>query len=208
MDEEAPRYWLWSLGGAGAGLILALLMVLAGVPRCGLNPAVRTRDSDVQAMPEPKSPEKGMVAKVQRGRYLATVAGCAYCHTPVDPLTGALASQALSGGVAFRSRSFGTLYSANLTPDLSSGLGEAKDEQNRLRAALRSGLSTRGNTMHPAAMPWHLISHASTEDLHAVLLYLLHTTAVSRAMPPRGAPTKGDPDGVWMGLGAWSRRYD
>jgi len=209
MDEEAPRYWLWTVIGGAVGLLLGLLMVLSGTPSCGVNPSVRTASGDLGAMPGlPEKIEKGRVGQVQRGWYLATIAGCAFCHTPVDPLTGPYAAEALSGGTAFRSRAFGTLYSANLTPDLRSGLGPARSDIRRMRSALHGGLSTWGHTMHPAAMPWNFISQADPEDLDCLLTYLTYTTAFSRAWPPRGAPGKSDPGGIWIGLGSYSKKMD
>ena len=208
MDEDAPRYWLWILVGLSVGTGLAVLTVITALPHCGINPVVRVAEDDVKAMPGVPGLKPGMLAKVQRGYYLTKVAGCAYCHTPLDPLAGPIVSEAFSGGVAFRSRHFGTLYSANLTPDLRSGLGLAKSDHRRLRSALGGGISVWGRSMHPAAMPWHLIGQIPTEDQQTIMLYLINTTAFSRALPPRGAPTKGDPEGVWMGLGAWSKRYE
>jgi len=209
MDEEGPRYWLWTLIGVGVGLLLGLLMVLSGTPSCGVNPSVRTASGDLGTMPEmPEKVEKGRQGQVQRGSYLASIAGCAYCHTPVDPLTGPFSSQALSGGTGLRSKHFGTLYSANLTPDLRSGLGPARTDIARLRSAARGGLSTWGYTMHPAAMPWYLLARADPEDVDCLLTFLTYSTAVSRAMPPRGAPGKNDPDGIVIELGSYSKKYE
>jgi len=209
MDEDAPRYWMWMLIGVGGGLFLSLLLVLTATPNCGFNPSVRTAGADTATMPTlGEKIEKGRQAQAHRGYYLTTVAGCAHCHTPVDPLTGPYASEALSGGAAFESRFFGTLYSANLTPDLRSGIGQVRDDRSKLRAAMRGGLSSWGNSMHPAAMPWHLIGQADTEDLECIITYLTYTTAVSRAFADRGAPGKNHPDGVAMGLGSRSKDYE
>jgi hypothetical protein len=206
MDDEGPRYWLWSLGGVGLGLLVGLLMALSGTPACSLNPSVRTASGDTSSMPPlPEKVEPSRLAQAQRGWYLATAAGCAACHTPVDPFTGPLDAQALSGGMALRSRFFGTLYSANITADLASGIGKLRDEHGRLRSALRGGAGTRDQVMHPAAMPWLEIGRADTEDLECILYYLLLAKAYSRTFPPRGAPGTADPAGVWMGLGSWSR---
>jgi len=201
MDDESPRYWLWATIGLGAGLMLALLMVISGTPSCGCNPSVRTVESDLSTMPElPNKVDKEKLANAQRGLYLATIAGCAACHTPTDPLTGPSHADGLVGGVLLRSKVFGTLYSANLTPAVS-GIGDTEGDYTRLRHALRGGMSTHANTMHPAAMPWHLIGRADTEELDCIFAYLEYAKAIARAVPERGAPGKEEPPGVWIGLG-------
>lgn len=209
MEEASPRYWLWALIGLATGFVLALFMVLAATPSCSLNPSVRTAEGDTASMPDlPDNVEKGRLAQAQRGWYLTTIGGCAFCHTPVDPLTGPYAAEALSGGVAFTSRAFGTLYSANLTPDLRSGIGPIRDDRARLRSALRGGLSSRGYSMHPAAMPWHIVARTDSEDLECITTYLMYTTAVSRSFAARGPSTDAIPAGVAMGLGSWSKAYE
>lgn len=206
MDEESPRYFLWTALGLVLGLVFGFFGVVGGTPGCSLNPGVRTASGDRGTMPaiSERTP-KNRLAQTQRGWYLATVAGCAQCHTPTDPITGPRKNEALSGGVAFRSKAFGTLYSANITSDLSSGIGKARDRPSQLRAALHGGLSTHGLNMQPAAMPWHWIGQINTEDMDCLMLYLSHSFAVSRPLPERGAPQADSPDGLWMGLGSWSR---
>jgi hypothetical protein len=209
MEEATPRFWLWALIGLACGFMLALLMVLSATPNCGLNPSVRTAEGDTASMPDlPGTVEKGRLAQAQRGWYLTTVGACAFCHTPVDPLTGPYTAEALSGGVVFKSQYFGSLYSANLTPDLRSGIGPIREDRARLRSALRGGLSTRGYSMHPAAMPWHIIGRTDSEDLECITTYLMYTTAVSRSFAPRGPIVKDSPEGVAMGLGSWSKAYE
>lgn len=205
MEEESPRYALWSALGLVLGLIFALFGVLAGVPNCGANPGVRSAAGDLGTMPAiPERIPKNRLAQMQRGWYLASVGGCAACHTPTDAITGPRRNEALSGGVAFRSKVFGTIYSANITADRSSGLGKARDRPSQLRSALRGGLSTHGQNMQPSAMPWHQIGQVNTEDLDCLLLYLSNSFAVSRPMPQRAAPQADSPDGLWMGFGSWA----
>lgn len=206
MDDESPKYWLWSTGGLGAGVLLGLISMLSGTPHCSANPTVMTA-SAVQATlpPVPANLDETQRAQVLRGWYLTTVAGCARCHTPQDILRGPRATEALSGGVAMRSESFGTLYSGNLTPDQTSGLGPIRKSHARFRHAVSGGLSSRGITMHPAAMPWLSLGQVDSEDLHCIHAYLTQIKAVSRALPERGPLEAGLPAGVWMGLGSWSK---
>ena len=64
-------------------------------------------------------------------------------------------------------------------------------------------------TLHVASdTPWNYIARADSEDMDCLLTYLTYTTAFSRAWPPRGAPGKADPDGVWIGLGSYSKKLD
>src|SRR3954447_21529814 len=52
---------------------------------------------------------------VQRGRYLVALGDCVACHTQPD-------SAPLAGGRAVDTP-FGTVYSANITPDRETGIG-------------------------------------------------------------------------------------
>jgi mono/diheme cytochrome c family protein len=132
--------------------------------------------------------------QVLRGRQLVIQSNCANCHNrgkndPNDPawLAGVLPN------VASGSFTIGTLktYSANLTPDAQTGLGEHTDRQ--IFNALRFGLdpedtpdvvitgNTPGQGNFPAdphylapPMPWPVIRNMSDEDLWAIVAYLKH----------------------------------
>src|SRR5580700_11222237 len=77
---------------------------------------------------------------VQRGRYLATAADCAACHTKPG-------GKPFAGGVALQTP-FGTLIGPNITPDLTAGIGSWTDDE--FLSALREGRGHDGIRLYPA----------------------------------------------------------
>jgi ribosomal protein S18 acetylase RimI-like enzyme/mono/diheme cytochrome c family protein len=127
-----------------------------------LNLIVRTMPSDATlrtATPEPGTPE--------HGRYLATIAGCEACHTQENrgkPLPG----MAFAGG-----RSFGTVVSANISPDPLTGIGNWS--KGDFLARFR-GFATPPPPVGPednnTVMPWTMYAGMSDGDLGAIYDYL------------------------------------
>src|SRR6201986_1136782 len=77
-------------------------------------------------------------AKVVRGRFLVTIAGCSDCHTP-GALLGSPDMKRYLGGsdVGFAIPGAGVFVGQNLTPDKETGLGSWTDAQ------ITSGIRTR-----------------------------------------------------------------
>jgi hypothetical protein len=80
--------------------------------------------------PAPPLPERAPDPsdRVAYGKYLTTMASCASCHTKMErgrPVPG----MAFAGGLKFQTRSSGVQYSANITPDLETGIGRWTVEQ-------------------------------------------------------------------------------
>jgi mono/diheme cytochrome c family protein len=111
---------------------------------------------------------------VERGRYLATAADCAACHTKQG-------GAPFAGGVALQTP-FGTLVAPNITPDPDAGIGEWTDDE--FVAALREGRGRGGVRLYPA-MPYPAYTKMTREDALAIRAYL-------RTIDP--APDKIDPN--------------
>ena len=134
-------------------LLLAALALLAA---CAATPAARAApDGDL----------------VSRGRYLAQAADCAACHTAPGGT--------LAGGRAFRSP-FGTIYSSNITPDKTAGIGDYTDDE--WVSALREGVGRGGKHLYPA-MPYTNYTQMSREDALAIKAYIFTLPASSVAAP-------------------------
>jgi mono/diheme cytochrome c family protein len=58
----------------------------------------------------------------QRGERMAVIAGCRFCHTPVDERAQALPGMRLAGGRGMVANGQ-TVYSSNITPDPETGIG-------------------------------------------------------------------------------------
>jgi mono/diheme cytochrome c family protein len=98
---------------------------------------------------------------VERGRYLATAADCAACHTKPG-------SKPFAGGVALQTP-FGTLVGPNITPDPTVGIGSWTDDE--FVAALREGRGHGGIRLYPA-MPYPAYTKMTSDDALAIRAYL------------------------------------
>lgn len=98
---------------------------------------------------------------IERGRYLATVADCAACHTRPG-------GKPFAGGVALQT-AFGTLIGSNITPDRKAGIGSWSDDE--FISALRDGRGRDGTYLYPA-MPYPAFTKITREDVLAIRAYL------------------------------------
>lgn len=127
---------------------------------------------------------------VERGEYLARAADCEACHTAPGGLPYA-------GGRAFVTP-FGTLYSTNITPDRSTGIGGYSDAD--LIRALHQGVGRGGKRLYPA-MPYASYTYMTDADVLAIKAYLF-------SLPPVHAPPPANqlafPFNQRLLMGAWS----
>jgi mono/diheme cytochrome c family protein len=98
---------------------------------------------------------------VERGRYLATAADCAGCHT-ANP------DQPFAGGVAIATP-LGTLVTPNITRDAATGIGAWSDEE--FYRALHEGVGRSGENLYPT-MPYTAYTRLRREDVLAIKAYL------------------------------------
>lgn len=153
-------------------------------------------------------------ARVERGRYIVEAFGCADCHTPKtfgpdgpqeDPkrhLSGhphdvvMPPAPTLPDGpwnfagndmMTAWSGPWGTSFTANLTPDVETGLGSWKEED--FVATIRNGRHMgRGRPLLPP-MPWPKTANLSDEDLKSIFAYLRSLPAVKNAVPEPRPPS-------------------
>ena len=97
----------------------------------------------------------------ERGRYLATAADCAACHTKPG-------GKPFAGG-AVLDTPFGTLVGPNITPDRDAGIGAWTDDE--FVAALQEGRGRGGIRLFPA-MPYPAYTKMTREDALAIRAYL------------------------------------
>ncbi|GAB7524180.1 cytochrome c [Paraburkholderia sp. 2C] len=125
---------------------------------------------------EPAAPVSGAPAAmrdlVARGAYLARAANCIACHS-------APSGKPLAGGVPFR-LPFGTLYSANITPDKQTGIGNWSDDD--FVRAVREGVSPQ-HTLYPA-MPYTSFTALGRDDVLAIKAYLFSRQPVRQPNTP------------------------
>lgn len=120
-----------------------------------------------------KAPDKSDI--VEYGKYVFTIASCVDCHTPQKqgkPVEGMY----LAGGFPFPLPSGGVAHSANITPDMETGIGnwnadafvarfKAYADSSYVPAKIKTG---DFNTI----MPWAMYAHMQEEDLRAIFAYL------------------------------------
>jgi mono/diheme cytochrome c family protein len=171
-------------------------------------------------------PETPPQSPVERGKYLVTLMSCNDCHSPkvMDPMLGPVpdTTRLLSGQpqnnpyptwtpddmtkrnmAAVTNGDFtawagpwGVSFTANLTPDKETGLGEWTEEA--FLQAIRTGKhqgQPNGRQILPP-MPWPMFRQASDADLKAIWAYL-------RSLPPvhNQVPTPIPPAGAEMPSG-------
>jgi hypothetical protein len=115
--------------------------------------------------------------KVKYGEYLATLASCSDCHTPMTQ-QGPDFSKAFSGGFKFVS-DFVNVTVSNITPDSATGIGAWTE--NEFVAKFKSNLAMTEKGDNPGKlnteMPWSMYAKMKEEDLRAIYAYL-------RTVPP------------------------
>ena len=153
-------------------------------------------------------------ALVARGRQLVTMGGCNDCHTPMkfdaeigmpvpdmtrmlsghpegapDPVSTVAGHDQAVIGPTFTSfkAPFGIVYTANLTPDEATGLGNWTEEM--FVRAVRTGRHMGGNgrpILPP--MPWPNVGMQSDADLKAIFAYLRSIPAIRNDVPAPKVP--------------------
>lgn len=145
---------------------------------------------------------------VAHGKYIATIAGCTSCHTPLkaeynqppqnltleqiqtiafDELDAHDTDKLLAGGRLFDLGPAGQVFSLNITPDEETGIGSWTDEQ--IKIAIKTGIDHDGKVLFPV-MPYHVYSGMADSDLDAVIAYLHSVNAVSNNVPEKTVSTE------------------
>ena len=116
------------------------------------------------------------------GKYMFTASSCNECHTPQDkgqPIEG----KYLAGGFKFPMLNGTTVYSANITQDKETGIGNWNEEQflTRFKTYADSTFvpSSVGNGDFQTVMPWLFYCHMKDEDLKAIFAFLKTVPAVN-----------------------------
>lgn len=112
-------------------------------------------------------------AEIQRGRYLADAGDCRACHT-------AEGGKPFAGGRPLETP-FGTIYSANITPDRQTGIGAWSDAD--FARAMTKGIAPDGSRLYPA-FPYPYFRHVAGQDLRAIRAYLETIDPVHQADHP------------------------
>lgn len=139
------------------------------------------------AEPDLSTPEK-------RGKYIATLAVCEDCHTPLDDKNQPIEGMAFGGGGILRIAGRPAIATANLTPS-QDGIPYYTEEL--FIETLRTG-RVRARQLSDV-MPWRFFRNMSDEDLKALFAYLKTAKPVDHyvdnALPPTRCPRCGHEHG-------------
>ncbi|CAM3116576.1 c-type cytochrome [Vibrio rarus] len=126
---------------------------------------------------------------IQRGEYLAHAGDCVACHS-------AEGGEPFAGGLPFVTP-FGTVYSTNITPHASEGIGQYNYQD--FKAALVDGKGRHGY-LYPA-MPYTSYQYVKEQDMQDMWQYLQSITAVARRNNDNSMLF---PSNIRLGLFGWN----
>jgi mono/diheme cytochrome c family protein len=112
--------------------------------------------------------ESMMSDKVKKGFYLATIAHCMECHTPMDKGVRQWDTRLGAGGFDFPGP-WGVSTSRNITSSKTKGLGAWSDDE--IKRAITKGIAKDGSRLKPP-MGFHYYASVTDDDLDAVVAYL------------------------------------
>jgi mono/diheme cytochrome c family protein len=152
----------------------------------------------IKGVPQPVGsvPPPGRSDKLKYGQYLVTLADCVGCHTPRQKFGQPIPGMELAGGQV-SATSLGTVVSANITPDLETGIGKWSEEYFLKKFYDYKEYAAGGAPKTEAftVMPWLAFSQLPPEDLGAIYAFL-------RTKKPVHHPVETHPDAPKMSSAA------
>jgi mono/diheme cytochrome c family protein len=112
--------------------------------------------------------------KLKHGFYLATIAHCMECHTPMGPRGREFATRLGTGGFEFPGP-WGTSVSPNITSSKTKGVGAWTDAE--IKRAITTGVDKDGKHLKPP-MGYHYYAKMTDSDLNDLIAWL-------RTLPPK-----------------------
>ncbi len=132
-------------------------------------------------------------AQLRRGQYLVAAGDCISCHQRAG-------GEPFAGGLGLNTP-FGVIYTPNITPDRSTGIGAWTSDQ--FYRAMHDGKGAQGEDLYPA-FPYPWFRRVSREDDDSIFAYLTTLPAVNYS------PPKNDlafPLSFRSMVGAWNLLY-
>lgn len=159
------------------GLAAVLVLAVTGIVIWFYGVLPRTAPPrDVKSVATPEA--------LARGEYLATILGCAGCHSEIDE---SLPGDQIKAGRLFSGRRFpkfeglpGELVTANLTPDVETGVGGWTDGE--LMRAIREGIGKDGRALFPM-MNYPNFRMLPDDDVLAIIAYVRAAPPIRNALP-------------------------
>jgi mono/diheme cytochrome c family protein len=152
-----------SLRVVGSAAVGILVLGVIGAAAIIWRPAI--------AAIEPPASHGFDAALIKRGQALAAIGNCNDCHT-------VRGGKDFAGGLPVPTP-FGTIYSSNITPDPTTGIGRWSEAA--FRRAMKEGVDRDGNHLYPT-FPYDHFTNVSDDDNRALYAYLM-TRAPIQAPP-------------------------
>jgi mono/diheme cytochrome c family protein len=150
---------------------IGLLGVLAVAGVAAVSAVALTWRMSIAAVTRPASATFDP-AMVKRGRELAALGNCNDCHMTRG-------GKAFAGGLPVPTP-FGTIFSANITPDVETGIGAWSEAA--FSRAMRSGVNRAGQHLYPT-FPYDHFTNVSDNDNRALYAFLMTRTPVQARAP-------------------------
>ena len=150
--------------------------------------------SEYQGMPTGVPADFAPADALARAKYLTEAADCEACHT-------AEGGKPFAGGRPFET-DFGTIYSANITPDRETGIGTWTDAD--FLEAVHEGFSKDKGWLYPA-FPYAAYTYLTDADVLAIKAYLFSLPPQKNVPPPN---TLRFPYDQRLLMAIWSKLYD
>ena len=149
------------------GLLVTMLVIGAATTVIYVK-GTRSHQLDAGALAEAAQISATMTPeqRIDVGRYLATVANCAGCHTVAGGAT-------FAGGTPLAT-AFGTFFGPNITPSREQGIGDWSAED--FWQAMHNGKSPDGSLLYPA-FPYTEYTSVTRSDSDAIYAYLMSVPA-------------------------------
>jgi mono/diheme cytochrome c family protein len=149
--------------------VIAYLRTLKPVKNKVADPVYKMKQMH-HAFPGGEKPytEPMLKDKVKKGFYLATIAHCMECHTPMGPRGREFGSKLGTGGFKFPGP-WGVSVSRNITAHKTKGIGAWTDAE--IKRAITNGVSKDGSKLKPP-MDFAAYAKLTAADLDAVVAYI------------------------------------
>ena len=147
------------------------------------------RPATAMSAPEPGHSELDAAGseRLQHGRYLVELLGCANCHTDGALIGEPRQSMKLAGskvGIAYtnplENKHPGVVFPSNLTPDPETGIGSWSDIE--VMKMIRSGIDRHGRRKL-SVMPWPAYSIIADDDALSIVMYLRSLEPIRHQVP-------------------------
>lgn len=142
---------------------LPLVIVIVVLVAAGAWFSTRMLATPLSANTTASSSEFNTQALIDKGQYVAHASDCVACHTIPD-------QPAYSGGLQMMTP-IGAIYSTNITPDKTHGIGNYTLAD--FARAVRQGVTPDGHRLYPA-MPFPSYAKLSDDDVKALYAYFMH----------------------------------